>query len=104
MRHVASGRQKKHKGWAIYGSSKNEYYKRISSEAYFVSPDGVLHRVINIKKFSRHIGISQGALTGVWIRRKHYNSAKGWRRATEDEIKSFDQDKHRFWNYDKFVS
>jgi hypothetical protein len=100
---VASGAVKSYKGWRRAGWIPDEYARSMAAEAYFVSPVGEVVRVKNIKRFALANGLSQGSLNGVWTRRKHYNSCKGWRRASEEQIASFDPLRGRTWEHDKWV-
>jgi hypothetical protein len=102
MRHLVAGRAVQHKGWKNAHNTKGDYYKSISNEAYFKSPSGEVVRVLNIKSFSKMIGVSQGALNGVWTKRKHYNSCKGWTRANQEDIDAFDSSTQRTWAHDKW--
>jgi len=97
---VASGKSASYKGWRLATKDPKEYAKTLSNLAFFVSPVGELIRVFNIKSFANTHGLGQGAMNGLWTRRKHYNTCKGWRRATEEEIRSFDSQAHRSWNFD----
>lgn len=104
LHNLTSGGAKSCHGWSLGTCDRYEYAKSISSTAYFVSPEGLLTKVVNIRKFADFHKIAQGALNGVWKQRKSYHTCRGWRRATEEEIDSFDSTKHQFWDYDKWYS
>lgn len=99
MRRLVNDRAIQYKGWKNAYSTKEDYAKSLASTAYFVSKSGELVKVLNIKTFAKEVGASQGALNGVWTGRKHYNSCKGWRKATDEEIAAFSDDTHRAWEH-----
>jgi hypothetical protein len=57
MRHLVADKVVQHKGWRNAHSTKEDYYRNISNEAYFRSPLGEVVRVFNIKSFSKMIGV-----------------------------------------------
>lgn len=101
---VANGNSKSYCGWHLGTMSKTDYAKSISKEAFFITPNNEIIKVFNMNKFADAHGLSQGALNGVWLRRKSYNSTKGYKRATDEQIMNFDENTNKTWNFDKWVS
>lgn len=101
---LARGEATTYKGWRSGTISRSEYANKLSSCAFFVSPEGEVVCVKNIKRFAMAHGLGQGAMNGIWTGRKSYITCKGWRRATQEEIDDFDSEKQRVWEYNKWRS
>jgi L-rhamnose mutarotase len=103
MLHLVNGRSCEHKGWKNLHKTKEDFYKKLASEAYFVSPSNELYRVFNIKKFSIYLGGQQAYFNKVWKDKEKVRKAMGWRRATDEEIQNFDETIHKTWFHDKLI-
>lgn len=107
MINVAKGKYgyTSHKGWTAATITREAYSKKLSKEAYFVSPNNELICVKNIKQFAiANVGkYSQSHLTWLWNRRSNYLTHKNWRRSTDKEILEFDPAIHKTWEYDRWL-
>jgi len=90
-------------GWTNGHGDTKDYMKRLSTQAYFVSPEGIVVSVRNINRFSKHKGLQQGAMNALWRKKKSYNQHHGWRRATEEQIAVFDEYSSPTWDYDRWL-
>ena len=102
IRNIIAGKGTTHKGWSSATLSPEKYAKSLSSTAFFVSPEGELVKVTNIKRFALEVGVPQASLNHVWREKLHYNTCKGWRKASEEEINMYNCTKDKFWNFDRW--
>ena len=103
MLHLVNNRSYEHKGWKNLHKTKDEYYKKLANEAYFVSPNNELYRVFNIKNFSLYLGGQQAYFNKIWQDKEKFRKSMGWRRASDEEIKSFDETIHKTWFHNKLL-
>ena len=79
------------------------FYKKLANEAYFVSPNNELYRVFNIKNFSLYLGGQQAYFNKIWQDKEKFRKSMGWIRASDEEIKSFDETIHKTWFHNKLL-